>query len=571
MKWFENLKTIQKLISAFVLVSLFIALVGFNGITDMNVINSNANSMHNYNFESIKQLTTIRQNISDIRFDVLKIDYQRNLNNQNDGLEKEVTQLYNANKTAISNYEKSLLSNAEKPAFTQLKSELETYKDTYELVIKFSNENNYTDADANYSKLAAIRKKLFNDLDSLIKINTNQADNAYKENNLTYKNSFYKVIIVTLLGLFIAITLGILISGWISKQLNKVLKSAEAIGNGDLTHSIDIDTKDEIGNLAKALNQGSKNVRNLITEIMNSASDISATSEELSATAEEVSSKMEVVNASTEQISKGIQDLSATTEEVGASTEEISSNTNELSQRAKDADTSVSEIKKRAFDIKEKASKNIEEGNLIYNEKQSNILKAIEEAKVVQEVKIMADSIGNIAEQTNLLALNAAIEAARAGEQGKGFSVVADEVRNLAEQSSQAVLNIQSMVEQVDDAFVKLSQSGQEVLEYMSENVKPSYELLMSTGIQYGKDAKFVNEIINEISSSSKQMNEVVEQVSTAMQTVSATAEESASSSEEILGSVNEITLAINDVAKSAQSQAELAQRLTDMVQKFKV
>ncbi|SMC22236.1 methyl-accepting chemotaxis protein [Clostridium acidisoli DSM 12555] len=571
MKWFENLKTIQKLISAFVVVSLFIALVGFNGITDMNVINSNATSMHNYNFESIKQLTTIRQNISDIRFDVLKIDYQRNMNNQNDGLEKEVNQLYNANNTIISNYEKSILSNEEKPAFTQLKSELEIYKETYELVIKFSNENNYTDADANYSKLASIRKNIYDALGNLIKINTNQADNAYKENNLTYKTSFYKVIIVTLLGLFIAITLGILISRWISKQLNKVLKSAEAIGNGDLTQSIDIDTKDEIGNLAKALNQGSKNVRKLITEIMTSASDISATSEELSATAEEVSSKMEVVNASTEQISKGIQDLSATTEEVGASTEEISSNTNELSQRANDADTSVSEIKKRAFDIKEKASKNIEEGNLIYNEKQSNILKAIEEAKVVQEVKIMADSIGNIAEQTNLLALNAAIEAARAGEQGKGFSVVADEVRNLAEQSSQAVLNIQSMVEQVDDAFVKLSQSGQEVLEYMSKNVKPSYELLMSTGIQYGKDAKFVNDIINEISSSSKQMNEVVEQVSTAMQNVSATAEESASSSEEILGSVNEITLAINDVAKSAQSQAELAQKLTDMVQKFKV
>ena len=67
----------------------------------------------------------------------------------------------------------------------------------------------------------------------------------------------------------------------------------------------------------------------------------------------------------------------------------------------------------------------------------------LKNGKVVDNIKIMADTIGSIAEQTNLLALNAAIEAARAGEQGKGFAVVAEEVRKLAEQSSQAVTGIQ--------------------------------------------------------------------------------------------------------------------------------
>ncbi len=571
MKWFENLKIAQKLISSFVLVSLFVAVVGFIGTVGMKQINSNAISMHDYNLESVKQLNTVRINMGDIRFNVIKINSQKNKDNQNEALEKEISEIFNKNNAIINNYEKTLASDQEKQIIEQLKKYLKDYEAGYELTIKFANENNYTDADANSLKLQESGDQINKNLENLIQINVDDADNSYKEDNSMYKTSLNKIVVIAFLGLFIAIALGIVISIWISKQLKKVLNFAEGIGNGDLTQQIEIDTKDEIGSLAKALNQSSKNMRDLITEIMGSASDISATSEELSATVEEVSSKMEVVNESTEQISRGVQDLSSSTEEVTASAEEISASTNGLAKRASDSEASINEIKRRAVNIKEKAAKSIEIGESIYEEKSANILKAIEDAKVVQEVKLMADSIGSIAGQTNLLALNAAIEAARAGEQGRGFAVVADEIRKLAEQSSQAVISIQSMVAQVQDAVAKLSQSGQDVLEFMVINVKPSYELLMSTGVQYEKDAEFVNNIIEEISSSSMQMNEMVEQVSSAIQNVSATAEESASSSEEIMGSINEITLAVNDVARSAQSQAELAQKLTEMVQKFKI
>nr|WP_243240365.1 methyl-accepting chemotaxis protein [Clostridium cibarium] len=154
----------------------------------------------------------------------------------------------------------------------------------------------------------------------------------------------------------------------------------------------------------------------------------------------------------------------------------MDSNTSALANKADDVAISVKEIRSRAIDIKHKSEKNIDIGNRIYEEKRVNIIKAIEEGKIVEEVKTMADSIGEIASQTDLLALNAAIEAARAGEQGKGFAVVADEVRKLAEESAKAVVNIQSMVTQVQVAFDNLSKGGEDILDYILNNLNPSFQ-----------------------------------------------------------------------------------------------
>lgn len=570
MKWFKNLKIAQKLIPAFILVALFIGVVGVVGVSNMKSMYLNSNSMHDYNLKSVQNLTSLKQNYADIRSDLLKIAYQQDLKNKDD-VKKEINNLTDKSDEIISNYEKTLLSKEETDVFTQLKSDRDTYKTVGDKVIKFVDENNYKDADANYSAVTETRKKIYDDMDKLINNNINQADKADSQNEATYKSSLVITITVIVVGLVVAIMLGLCIAIMISKELNKVLVFANALGEGDLTKSIDVDTKDEIGNLAGALNKAGENVRELISSIIDSAGEISSTSEELSATTEEITSMMEATNESTEQIAEGAQELSATTEEVNASMQEIGASTSELSNEARDAKNSSKEINNRAIEIKTKAEKDIEDGNAIYEEKKTNILKSIEDGKVVEEVGMMADSIGSIAEQTNLLALNAAIEAARAGEQGRGFAVVAEEVKKLAAQSSEAVTSIQSMVVQVKNAFNGLSNSGKDMLDYMNNNVKPSYELLLNTGIQYEKDAKFISNMSEKISNSSNSMHDVVSQVSSSVENVSATAEESAASSEEIMSGVSEITKAISDVAKSAQGQAELAQKLNEMVLKFKI
>lgn len=570
MTWFNNLKMKQKLISCFVMVALFIGVVGYIGISNMGKINANSNLLYSEDLRILKNLQEINSNSLHIRLAIINLVESKD-SSQVKATQDTINEYRGENNTMLKEYEEHGLDSAEKGTYGEIQKDLEEYRTACDNIIDLVSNQKYDDAMTASRNSSAIRDDLTISLDKLIQITEQQASDRNKNSNKLYKSSFYTMGVVSILGFIIAIVLGVIISSIISKNIRQVSDFAEAVGNGDLTKSINIDSKDEIGNLSKSLNQAITNVRNLISQILASAGEISATSEELSATTQEISSKMELVNQSAEQISKGAQDLSTVTEEVSASTEEIDETTNKLANESNDAAISVREIRKRAADIKSKASKNIQDSNLIYEEKRSNIIKAIEDGKVVEEVKTMADSIGSIASQTDLLALNAAIEAARAGEHGRGFAVVAEEVRKLAEQSAQAVTNIQNMVSQVQAAFNHLSQSGHDVLEYMAKDVKPSYQLLMDTGIQYEKDAEFVSNIAEQIALSSKQMNEVVDQVSGAIQNVSATAQESAAGSEEILSNINEITLSISDFSKSAQSQAELAQQLNDMVQQFKI
>jgi len=110
-----------------------------------------------------------------------------------------------------------------------------------------------------------------------------------------------------------------------------------------------------------------------------------------------------------------------------------------------------------------------------YENIKQEVINAIGQARVVDEISNMASAISAIAGQTNLLALNAAIEAARAGEQGHGFAVVADEVRKLASESSSTVSGIQLLTGQVSDAIKNLTLNSEQLLKYINENVVEAY------------------------------------------------------------------------------------------------
>ncbi|MCH3964273.1 MAG: methyl-accepting chemotaxis protein [Clostridium sp.] len=570
MKNLSSMKIRQKLLTSFSLIALFIVLVGLIGSINMGKINAGSTQLYNNDLKTIRDLNKLDNNTLQIRLDIINLVVSRD-KSKTDNTIKIISPYMEENNKILNTYRKSDLTQETKSLASQLNIQITEYRDVFNNVLNLMSEGKYNEAAALNEKADDYRMKVTSIIDKLIEISSKNAENTDIKNGIIYRSSLYTIIIITIFGWIAATILGLKISSSISKSANKILLFTKELSTGNLSQRLEISNRDEMGIISEGLNIANKNIKDLINEIAENINNINASSQDLSAVSEEISSMMSSVNESTGQIAEGSQNLSSITEEISASSEEMEASTSELSKKADSAAKSSQEIKNRAANIKGKASTSIEEGKILYQEKKNKIIKAIQEGKIVSEVKTMAASIGDIAEQTNLLALNAAIEAARAGEQGRGFSVVADEVRKLAEQSTDAVDNINKMVLSVEKAFENLSESSEEILNYIADSVAPNYQFLMDTGIQYEKDAEFVSNISKEIDSSAGQMREAASQVSVAIQGAASTAEESASGSEEILGSINEVTKAIEGISSSSQNQAAMAEKLSNMISRFKV
>lgn len=570
MNLFKNLKIAQKLTVYFLIATVLMGVIGFIGLSNMKKISDNAISMHDDNLKPSNHINAIKGDLLETYADMLIILDEMNKDDVQ-AIEDNINAIINDNENHITQLEGTMPSLEEEKLYEEIKSEIQEYINLSSKAIELVNNNDYIEAQSVFQSNAESRDNMFSNIDKLIELKMKNAMENNDKNIMIYKSSSVIMISIIIIGLFIAMVMGTLISVLISKQVKKIDLFAKSLGEGDFTHTLNIESKDEMGSIAKALNRSCSNINELVSEIIKGSNAVSLESREMSGITQKVSFEMDNIDESIEQISKGAEELSASTQEVSASTQEIEAVTLQLEIKAKEADMSSKEIKERALNIKENVTKAIEDGNAVYNEKQSNIIQAIEAGKVVEQVKIMAESIGNIASQTNLLALNASIEAARAGEQGRGFSIVAEQIKDLAGQSAHAVLNIQEVVNKVQVAFDSLSKSGQDILDFMQNNVKPNYEMLIETGSYYEKDAEFINNMAEEISCAINKMSKNMELVSCAVQSVSSTAQESATGSEEIRNNVNDVTLAMENVAKSAQNQAELAERLNSLLIRFKI
>lgn len=566
----KNFKVKTKLIASFLIVAVVIAIVGIIGITSLKKVNDNAKNMYLNNLQNIYTLSVIKQNSVENENNILQLTYVKDSAEINK-LEQEINRNAKDNDKKMRKITNISMSEKERREWTNFINAVDSYRVIRQNAINYINSNNMNQAVIQYGKMSMVKDVMFKNLDNIIAINDNNARIDNNSNNLIYKNSNAAMTVLMIIGLCTAIIIGLFISNNINNPLAKISDFARHLAEYDFSYNWEITRNDEFGQAGRALSKAQSNVKEIVKIIMNNSQDMSAASEELSATVEELTSKFQNINNSTKKISKSVEENSASSQEITASVEEVNSSINELSTKALEASKLADDASNRSTEIKNKVFSSIKETRNIYKEKSDNILRAIEDGKVVENIKTMAGTIASIEEQTNLLALNAAIEAARAGENGRGFSVVAEEVRQLAEQSSQAVTGIQDTIGKVQTAFKNLSDNSNDILTFFNENLSGQFNYFAGVGDKYHNDADFINNMSGEIVSMAEQLTVTIDQVSNAVQLISELARTSSENVSTITNNMDEVTRAMDQVSNTAVNQADMAQKLNALVQKFAV
>ncbi|MGY0374700.1 methyl-accepting chemotaxis protein [Clostridium sp. JNZ J1-5] len=376
------------------------------------------------------------------------------------------------------------------------------------------------------------------------------------------------IAIVTLVAIAASILIGIMISRKITNPVGKLALLMGKAAEGDLTVKCEIESKDEIGNLANSFNIMTERIRELTNKINSSISVVSSTVETLTSASESTSTSIDEVAKTVQEIAEGssnqsenIQDVAEKLSKVGSEIE----NLNNYSGEMKNNTDIVLEINE--------SSKNIVK---LLLEKTNDNDKAVEKVSIIMgELKVSSSNVGaiieaisSIAEQTNLLALNAAIEAARAGDAGKGFAVVAEEVRKLAEQSSDSAKQIGGIISDIQS---KTNEAVNIVLN-VKNAVKDQGHVVNDTEETFNKISKNIESIAEKVQYMNKSivnMNTDKEEVIKDIHNVSAVAEETAASSEEVSASTEEQSAAMQELDTYILKLNSMVQELTEAVKIF--
>ncbi|POD88116.1 HAMP domain-containing protein [Bacillus subtilis] len=373
---------------------------------------------------------------------------------------------------------------------------------------------------------------------------------GWKISGTMYANEIHdaasRVLIMASIVLAIAIAAGMtaiyFVIRSITKPLRRIVASAEKISEGDLTETIEINSKDELGVLSESFNHMAHSLRSLIQGIKDSVEHVASSSEELTASADQTSRATEHITMAIEQFSNGSESQS---EKIETTTEQINEMNDGLAELARQMNT---------IDHSVKAAEQVVKGLEIKSKDITNILRVI----------------NGIADQTNLLALNAAIEAARAGEYGRGFSVVAEEVRKLAVQSADSAKEIESLISEI----VKEIHTSLNVLQSVNKEVETGLVMTDETKQSF----KHISQMTNQIASELQNMNATVEELSAGAQEISAASnditaisKESSDGIQDIAASAEEQLASMEEISSSALTLERMSEELRDLTKQFKV
>nr|WP_085710957.1 MULTISPECIES: methyl-accepting chemotaxis protein [unclassified Pseudomonas] len=404
----------------------------------------------------------------------------------------------------------------------------------------------FNDKLAEYTGLLAQEKTVYEQLHQRAAEVVERVDQAYVAQDVAMQGELKKNSVLIIGSSALALLVG-LIAAWVITRLivaplRSVMLVAQRIAAGDLSATVEVTRRDEIGQLMQSMQQMGAGLSSIVSGLQAGIEQLASSAQSLSAVTEQTNLEVSSQKEETEQVATAMNQMTATVHDVARNAEEAALAAQTADGKVESGQQVVRQSMARIEQLADSATS------------ASSSIESL--SAEIQNIGTVLEVIKSVAEQTNLLALNAAIEAARAGEQGRGFAVVADEVRALARRTQQSTEEIERLV----SALRSAAHSSVQQIQSSGELVKLAVSDALQTESALGSIAAAVSLI--------QQMNQ---QIAAAAEEQSSVAEEINRSVTSIRASADQSSIAMRGNAASSVELAQLGSELRGMVGHFRL